>query len=87
MSGEASSKADITLPGKQREMLSKLLESGKTGCNGTDEWSSAGSWLGSRTSSGYRRGLASWNRNGKCGGKLLLGDVNPSGKRRLPFHP
>ena len=29
MSGEASSKADITLPGKQREMLSKLLESGK----------------------------------------------------------
>ena len=29
MSGEASSKADITLPGKQREMLTKLLASGK----------------------------------------------------------
>lgn len=29
MSGEASSKADTTLPGKQREMLAKLLESGK----------------------------------------------------------
>ena len=29
MSGEASSKADITLPGKQRELLEKLLASGK----------------------------------------------------------
>ncbi|MBP3878305.1 MAG: glycoside hydrolase family 3 C-terminal domain-containing protein [Lachnospiraceae bacterium] len=29
MSGEASSKADITLPGRQREMLAKLMESGK----------------------------------------------------------
>ena len=29
MSGEASSKADITLPGRQRELLTKLLASGK----------------------------------------------------------
>ena len=29
MSGEASSKADITLPGRQREMLERLLETGK----------------------------------------------------------
>ena len=29
MSGEASSKADITLPGRQREMLDRLLASGK----------------------------------------------------------
>ena len=29
MSGEASSKADITLPGRQREMLAKLMDSGK----------------------------------------------------------
>lgn len=29
MSGEASSKADITLPGRQREMLTRLMESGK----------------------------------------------------------
>lgn len=29
MSGEAASRADITLPGKQREMLKKLLASGK----------------------------------------------------------
>ena len=29
MSGEAASKADITLPGKQREMLEKLLSYGK----------------------------------------------------------
>lgn len=29
MSGEAASKADISLPGKQREMLQKLLASGK----------------------------------------------------------
>ena len=29
MSGEAASRADITLPGKQREMLKHLLESGK----------------------------------------------------------
>ena len=29
MSGEASSRADITLPGKQRQILEKLLESGK----------------------------------------------------------
>lgn len=29
MSGEASSKADITLPGRQREMLEKLIASGK----------------------------------------------------------
>ncbi len=29
MSGEASSKADITLPGKQRKLLRKLLKSGK----------------------------------------------------------
>lgn len=29
MSGEASSKADIELPGKQRELLSRLLSSGK----------------------------------------------------------
>ena len=29
MSGEASSKADITLPGKQREMLLKLTQAGK----------------------------------------------------------
>ena len=29
MSGEASSKADITLPGRQREMLTKLMASGK----------------------------------------------------------
>lgn len=30
MSGEASSRADITLPGKQQEMLKRLLASGKT---------------------------------------------------------
>ena len=29
MAGEASSKADITLPGRQREMLAKLMDSGK----------------------------------------------------------
>lgn len=29
MSGEASSKADISLPGRQRELLQKLLDSGK----------------------------------------------------------
>ena len=29
MSGEASSRADITLPGKQRQILEKLLEGGK----------------------------------------------------------
>ena len=29
MSGEAASRADITLPGKQRELLSRLLQSGK----------------------------------------------------------
>lgn len=29
MSGEASSRSDITLPGKQRELLKRLLESGK----------------------------------------------------------
>ena len=85
MSGEASSKADITLPGKQRELLERLLAFGKPVVtvlmNGRPL---ALSWEAEH----LPVILEAWHlgiRMGDAVAAALLGDVNPSGKLSSSF--
>ena len=85
MSGEASSKADITLPGKQRELLEKLLASGKPVVtvlmNGRPL---ALQWEAEHLPAV----LEAWHlgiRMGDAVAEALLGEVNPSGKLSSSF--
>ena len=85
MSGEASSKADITLPGKQRELLTRLLSSGKPVVtvlmNGRPlalQWEAEHLPVI----------LEAWHlgiRMGDAVAAALLGDINPSGKLSSSF--
>ena len=85
MSGEASSKADITLPGKQHELLTRLLSSGKPVVtvlmNGRPlalQWEAEHLPVI----------LEAWHlgiRMGDAVAAALLGDVNPSGKLSSSF--
>ena len=85
MSGEASSKADISLPGKQREMLEKLLASNKPVVavlmNGRPL---ALSW----ESEHVPAILEAWHlgiQMGNAVSAVLFGDYNPSGKLASSF--
>ncbi len=80
MSGEASSKADISLPGKQREMLEKLVATGKPVVavlmNGRP--------LALKWESEHLSALVeAWHlgiQMGNAVADVLFGEVNPSGK-------
>ncbi len=85
MSGEASSKADITIPGKQREMLSKLKAAGKTVIavlmNGRPL---ALGWEAENIPAiieGWHLGITM----GDALTKVIFGEVNPSGKLASTF--
>lgn len=85
MSGEASSRADTSLPGKQRELLERLLASGKPVVtvlmNGRPL---ALQWEAEHLSAI----LEAWHlgiRMGDAVAAALLGDVNPSGKLSSSF--
>ena len=85
MSGEASSKAEISLPGKQRELLSRLIASGKPVVtvlmNGRPL---ALDWEAEHLPAI----LEAWHlgiRMGDAVASVLLGDVNPSGKLSSSF--
>ncbi len=85
MSGEASSKADISLPGRQRELLERLLASGKPVVavlmNGRPL---ALGWEAEQLPAI----LEAWHlgiRMGDAVAAALLGDVNPSGKLSSSF--
>ena len=85
MSGEASSKADITLPGKQQELLTRLRSSGKPVVtvlmNGRPlalQWEAEHLPVI----------LEAWHlgiRMGDAVAAALLGDINPSGKLSSSF--
>ena len=85
MTGEAASKADITLPGKQREMLKRLLEFGKPVIavlmNGRPlalKWESEN----------IPAIIESWQlgiQMGNAVADVLFGDVAPSGKLASSF--
>ncbi len=85
MSGEASSKADITLPGKQQALLTRLLSSGKPVVtvlmNGRPlalQWEAEHLPVI----------LEAWHlgiRMGDAVAAALLGDINPSGKLSSSF--
>ena len=85
MSGEASSKADITLPGGQRAMLERLLASGKPVVTVLMN--------GRPLALGWEAEhlpviLEAWHlgiRMGDAVAAALLGDVNPSGKLSSSF--
>lgn len=85
MSGEASSRADITLPGKQQAFLKMLLESGKPVVtvlqNGRPlalEWEAAHMPV---IVEAWHLGI----QMGNAVAHVLLGDVNPSGKLSCTF--
>lgn len=85
MSGEASSKADITIPGKQREMLARLKEAGKTVIavlmNGRPL---ALGWEAENIPAiieGWHLGITM----GDAITKVIFGEVNPSGKLSSTF--
>lgn len=85
MSGEASSRADITLPGKQKELLKKLSESGKPVVlvlmNGRPLALS-----GEQDSS--RAIVEAWQlgiRMGDAVASVLSGDFNPEGRLSSDF--
>ena len=85
MSGEASSKADITLPGHQQEMLKKLVAAGKKVVavlmNGRPL---ALGWEAEKLTAiieGWHLGI----QMGNSITKVLFGDVNPSGKLASTF--
>ncbi|SEA37404.1 beta-glucosidase [Pseudobutyrivibrio sp. ACV-2] len=85
MSGEASSKADITLPGHQQEMLKKLVAAGKKVVavlmNGRPL---ALGWEAEKLPAiieGWHLGI----QMGNAITKVLFGDVNPSGKLSSTF--
>lgn len=85
MSGEASSKADITIPGKQREMVSRLKAAGKTVVavlmNGRPL---ALGWEAENIPAiieGWHLGITM----GEAITKVLFGEVNPSGKLASTF--
>ena len=85
MSGEATSKADISLPGKQKEMLQELLKTGKpivlVLMNGRPlalEWESEN----------IPAILEAWHLGIQMGNgvaDVLFGEVNPSGKLSASF--
>lgn len=85
MSGEASSKADITLPGQQRQMLKELVEAGKTVV--------AVLMNGRPLALGWEKEnvpviVEGWHLGIEMGTaltKVLFGDVNPSGKLSSTF--
>ncbi len=85
MSGEASSRTDTTLPGRQRELLERLLRSGKPVVavlmNGRPL---ALGWEAEHVPAI----LEAWHlgiRMGDAVAAALLGDVNPSGKLSSSF--
>ena len=85
MSGEASSKADITLPGRQKEMLEKLLATGKplvtVFMNGRPM---ALGWEAAHLPvmvEAWHLGI----QMGNAVAKVLFGDVNPSAKLASSF--
>lgn len=85
MSGEASSRADITLPGKQQAFLKMLLESGKPVVtvlqNGRPlalEWEAAHMPV---IVEAWHLGI----QMGNAVAHVLFGDVNPSGKLSCTF--
>ncbi len=85
MTGEASSKTDIELPGKQREMLEKLLESGKPVV--------AVLMNGRPLALGWEDAhlpviVEAWHlgvQMGNAVASVLLGETNPSGKLASSF--
>ena len=85
MSGEASSKADITLPGKQQELLTRLLSSGKPVVTVLMN----GRPLALQWEAEYLPViLEAWHlgiRMGDAVAAALLGDINPSGKLSSSF--
>lgn len=85
MSGEASSKADTSMPGKQREMLQAILDSGKplvtVLMNGRPM---ALGWEGEHLPvlvEAWHLGI----QMGNAVAAVLLGDENPSGKLAASF--
>ncbi|MBR2263717.1 MAG: glycoside hydrolase family 3 C-terminal domain-containing protein [Firmicutes bacterium] len=85
MSGEASSRADTTLPGKQRELLAKLLATGKPVVtllmNGR---ALALGWEAEHLPTiveGWQLGI----QMGNAVASVLFGDYNPTGKLAASF--
>lgn len=85
MSGEASSRADITLPGKQKELLRKLAESGKPVVlvlmNGRPLALSGEQGQAGAIVEAWQLGI----RMGDALASVLRGDFNPEGRLSSDF--
>lgn len=85
MSGEAASRADISLPGAQQEMLKRLLESGKPVVTLLMNGRPLALWWEAEHIPAL---VECWNlgiQMGNAVASMLFGEVNPSGKLSSSF--
>ncbi len=85
MSGEASSKADITIPGHQREMLKELVEAGKTVIAVLMNGRPLALGWEAETIPAIIEGWHLGNHMGTAIAEVIFGDINPSGKLSSSF--
>ena len=80
MNGERASRASLTLPGKQEQLLEAVVALGKQACGArVDDRPSPGYYLGRRACTGNPQRVVSRDGRGHAVANLLTGDVNPSG--------